>query len=56
MCNLGKEQFFKGIDASYYSEGYYEVRTEEIYISLQEQLNKQVTVGLQKALEKRFQF
>ncbi|MDN6801856.1 MAG: cell filamentation protein Fic, partial [Lactococcus lactis] len=27
---LGKEQFFKGIDASYYYEGYYEIKTEDL--------------------------
>lgn len=29
-ADLGKEQFFKGIDASYYYEGYYEIKTEDI--------------------------
>ncbi|MDT2874567.1 cell filamentation protein Fic, partial [Lactococcus lactis] len=24
------EQFFKGIDASYYYEGYYEIKTEDL--------------------------
>jgi len=28
--DLSKEQFFKGIDASYYYEGYYEIKTEDI--------------------------
>ena len=28
--DLGKEQFFKGIDASYYYEGYYEIKTEDL--------------------------
>lgn len=28
--DLGKEQFFKGIDASYYYEGYYKIKTEDL--------------------------
>ena len=28
--DLGKEQFVKGIDASYYYEGYYEIKTEDL--------------------------
>jgi cell filamentation protein len=28
--DLGKKQFFKGIDASYYYEGYYEIKTEDL--------------------------
>lgn len=28
--DLSKEQFFKGIDASYYYEGYYEIKTEDL--------------------------
>jgi len=28
--DLSNEQFFKGIDASYYYEGYYEIKTEDI--------------------------
>jgi len=28
--DLSKEQFFKGIDASYYYEGYYEIKTEDM--------------------------
>ena len=28
--DLGKEQFFKGIDASYYYERYYEIKTEDL--------------------------